>query len=125
MIYVKGGAAWARDKYDFNGLAIGSQCNFLNLVTGACAGFAPAVTTPFGFAAASETRPGWTFGAGIEWALWNYWSIKAEYDYLDLGRRTVSFISPTLPGASFDVTQRIQEVKVGLNYKFPSGFLFW
>jgi len=26
-------------------------------------------------------------GTGIEWAIWNNWSIKAEYDYLDFGQQ--------------------------------------
>ena len=37
-----------------------------------------------------SNRVGWTVGTGIEYALWNNWSIKAEYDYLDFGNRNVA-----------------------------------
>ena len=30
---------------------------------------------------ASESRTGWTVGGGIEWAFWNNWSAKVEYDH--------------------------------------------
>lgn len=33
----------------------------------------------------SMTRLGWTAGGGVEWALTNNWSAKAEYLYVDLG----------------------------------------
>ena len=39
-----------------------------------------------------ETRFGWTAGVGIEWALWNDWSLKLEYDYYGFGTRSVTFI---------------------------------
>ena len=42
-------------------------------------------------ASASETRLGWTIGAGLEWAYIPNWSLKLEYGYLDLGSRSVSF----------------------------------
>jgi len=62
MVYAKGGAAWARDKYQFNGQV---SCSPVPCV------FADAtIVTPFNFSA-SETRVGWTVGAGVEWALWD------------------------------------------------------
>jgi outer membrane immunogenic protein len=68
LFYAKGGAAWASDQYSaFDVLA---TYDFEGL----------------------ETRFGWTAGAGIEWALWNSWSIKLEYDYYGFGTRGVTFI---------------------------------
>ena len=75
--------------------------------------------TPFNFGA-SETRVGWTIGAGMEWAGWENWSVKLEYDYLDFGSRTVTFNDPVLGAANISVSQRISEVKLGVNYRFGS-----
>src|SRR6266404_7796927 len=103
MVYAKGGAAWARDRYQFNGQVLTS----------------PSFVTPFNFGA-SETRVGWTVGAGVEWAVWENWSVKLEYDYLDFGSRTVTFNDPLLGAANISVSQRISEVKLGVNYRFGS-----
>ena len=104
MVYAKGGAAWARDKYQFAG-----QFQTLDAVTG--------IVTPFNFNfTASETRVGWTVGVGVEWAVWENWSVKLEYDYLDFGSRTVTFND----AATIDISQRISEVKLGVNYRFGS-----
>jgi opacity protein-like surface antigen len=37
-----------------------------------------------------NNRVGCTVGTGIEYALWNSWSVKVEYDYLDFGTRNVA-----------------------------------
>jgi len=79
----------------------------------------PTVVTPFN-SAASETRLGWTVGAGVEWAFWDNWSVKLEYDYLDFGSRTVTFNDPLLGAATISVSERISEVKLGVNYRFGS-----
>lgn len=115
VIYAKGGAAWARDKYSFNGQLSSTPCIFL--IAGACIAPFPTVTTAFNFTG-SETRPGWTVGGGLEWAIWNNWSVKVEYDHLDLGRRTVTFTDPVQGRVNVDVTQRINEVTFGVNYRF-------
>ena len=41
---------------------------------------------------ANETRPGWTVGAGAEYAFTNLLSGFIEYGYYDFGSRTVTFI---------------------------------
>ena len=64
-----------------------------------------------------ETRFGWTAGAGVEWALWNNWSVKLEYDYYGFGTRSVTFIdnvSGTI--GPLDIKQNIQVVKLGVNF---------
>ena len=66
--YIKGGVAWASDNYTV--ADVGGMYN----------------------ATASEDRFGWTAGAGIEWAFWDDWSVKLEYDYYGFGTRSVSFI---------------------------------
>jgi outer membrane immunogenic protein len=65
-----------------------------------------------------DTRTGWTVGAGAEYALWDNWSIKAEYNYLDLGTRTVTATSPA--GAAITADAKVTEhmIKLGANYRF-------
>jgi len=106
LIYAKGGAAWVRDNID--------------------------ITTnnvPTGVASTSYFNWGWTVGGGVEHALTPAWSVRLEYDFL--GFASASVTTPTgllrdVPGGPFviqppgttNVSQNIQEVKVGLNYKF-------
>src|SRR5262249_2571956 len=116
MVYAKGGAAWAHDKYQFNGQVLTSACGVVT--AGGCV-LVNSFVTPFHFGA-SETRVGWTVGAGVEWAVWENWSVKLEYDYLDFGSRTVTFNDPLLGPANISVSERISEVKLGVNYRFGS-----
>src|SRR5215470_18801932 len=78
MVYAKGGAAWARDKYQFAGQVSTTACGVP--FPPQCVVTNPTIVTPFNFSA-SETRLGWTVGAGVEWAFWENWSVKLEYDY--------------------------------------------
>lgn len=98
MIYAKGGAAWAHDRYTFDGVG------FLG-------------PGPFAFNG-SETRVGWTVGAGAELAFAQNWSAKLEYSYYDFGNQT-SILSDRVFGTQpIGVEQTIHTVKVGLNYRF-------
>ena len=36
----------------------------------------------------TPTDFGWTAGFGLEWAFWNNWSVRAEYDYIGLSNQT-------------------------------------
>jgi outer membrane immunogenic protein len=71
---------------------------------------------------ASQTRAGWTAGAGAEYALSVHWSVKAEYLYFNLGRETYNMPStdPLAAGAGMQGTTAFHEnlVRGGLNYKF-------
>jgi outer membrane immunogenic protein len=121
MVYAKGGAAWARDKYQFAGQVTTTACAPGQFVPfpPQCVVTNPTIVTPFSFAA-SETRVGWTVGAGVEWAVWDNWSVKLEYDFLDFGSRTVTFNDALLGPATINVSQRISEMKLGVNYRFGS-----
>ena len=103
--YIKGGAAWAGDKYSAFGLFVGTPYDFEGL----------------------ETRLGWTVGAGVEWALWDDWSLKLEYDCYGFGNRNVTFIDATSGNSGLeDVRQTIQTVKVGLNFhSFATAASTW
>jgi outer membrane immunogenic protein len=98
MVYSKLGAAWAQFDYDNNIFSIAG--------------------VPIYSSTASETRSGWTVGTGVEWAFAAGWSAKAEYNYMDFGRRTVDFASFQGTPVNLDVDQRISVIKAGVNYRF-------
>ena len=113
LIYGKGGVAGAYNKIDmaqnFGGIA-----------------------TLTNFNSQSATLWGGTFGGGVEQALTPAWSLKLEYDYLVLGNKNVSNVGSAtcppfaggcgpvvfVPPGTSSFTQNIQEVKIGLNYKW-------
>lgn len=77
-----------------------------------------------GSANGNETKAGWVVGAGLEYALLNNWSIKAEYLYMDFGKVTAtgSIINPFAGGysqgisTSSDLTAQV--ARVGVNRRF-------
>jgi outer membrane immunogenic protein len=64
------------------------------------------------------TRFGWTAGAGLEYALTDNWSVRAEYDYLGFGSKQLNFTTPLLGTVSSKADLNVQEVKAGFDYKF-------
>jgi outer membrane immunogenic protein len=80
-------------------------------------------TQTFIYCAAGSTSGvsvGWTAGAGVEYAFAREWTARAEYLYLDLGNRSVTFpdldnVPGTLTSAS---SFRAHIVRGGLNYRF-------
>lgn len=77
-----------------------------------------------GFGERSETKVGWTVGAGLEYAFARNWSVRAEYMYLDLGSSSVNTLitnqnhaSEQTPfNTSVDLTAHL--VRAGVSYKF-------
>jgi outer membrane immunogenic protein len=69
LLYGKGGAAWVGS----------SDPTITNVATGAS-------ITP----STSNSNFGWTLGAGVEWAFWNNWSARLEYDFIGLTNRFIS-----------------------------------
>ncbi|WP_439574330.1 outer membrane protein [Phreatobacter sp.] len=65
--------------------------------------------------AESQTRVGWTLGAGIEHAVTQNWTVRAEYLYANYGRRDF----PTIPLAG--VRMETHKFRVGINYLFSTG----
>ncbi|WP_158808288.1 outer membrane protein [Beijerinckia sp. L45] len=65
----------------------------------------------------SHTRVGWTVGGGVEYAVTNNWSLRAEYRYSDFGSFTD--LSPAFFSAvrHHETEQRAQ---VGFSYKFDT-----
>ena len=109
MLYVKGGLAWAYERHKIS---------------------APG-TSIDGFGAFSVENKHWRWGgmlgAGVEFAFTNSISGKLEYNYMDFGTRTYSFVIAHSVWVSTDGTvdvkirQNIHLVKVGLNYRFDVG----
>lgn len=60
---------------------------------------------------------GYALGGGVEYALTRNWTVKAEYLYLDLGKKGISFAqSPVVATAKDSSTTNV--VRLGVNYKF-------
>jgi outer membrane immunogenic protein len=121
LVYWKGGAAWAGDKYSLSGF----QC--LDILVAA----SPTCNAPSTFDfRGKETRFGWTTGVGVEYAFWNGWSARLEYDFYDFGTKHVTFTGCCLLGAfgeghlgagDASINQRINVAKFGINYRFGWG----
>jgi high affinity Mn2+ porin len=58
-------------------------------------------------------RPGWTAGAGVEYAFAPHWSVRLEYLYSQFDRANIRFPS----GADYNSTLDFQQVRIGLNRK--------
>ena len=117
------GYAWDRVMlYATGGLAYGEvKLSGTNTVSGNVGGTAPFVAvTGMGH---SKVNAGWTVGAGIEGALADHWTWKAEYLYMDLGSLDDPDIEIAFQNASggrvtthTNYTDNI--VRLGVNYKF-------
>ncbi len=73
----------------------------------------------------TQTRAGWTAGAGAEWMFARNWSFKVEYLHVDLGSSNVTWrdITGNFPTSSltYRYTNRDDIVRVGVNYHFDMG----
>jgi outer membrane immunogenic protein len=100
LLYIRGGAAWARTHDDR---------------TGPAANIALSFTTP------DHTDAGWTVGGGFEYVLSRNWSLFAEYNYVDLGTERERFTRNTDGATLFvDARRQVHMATVGLNYHFDS-----
>lgn len=118
LFYGKGGAAYAHDNFvTTNSFGINNAflgCN--NGVVGTLVGCNTA---------GSADMWGWTAGGGLEWAFTPNWSAMIEYDHYGFGTKTVVMSvtnnSFAVTPANLNVSQNIDAVKVGINYRFWSG----
>ena len=103
LLYGKGGGAWVgSNNFTVTNVATGSSVSFGN----------------------SNTNTGWTAGAGVEWAFYDNWTARVEYDYVGLNDAsfTVPATFPVVGGDVFSTHNRnIQTVTVGINYLFNFG----
>jgi outer membrane immunogenic protein len=66
----------------------------------------------------STTHLGWTVGGGVEYAVTNNWSVRAEYRYSDYGNTDFSLVNTSggvFAMRSHDTDNRVQ---AGFSYKF-------
>lgn len=111
MIYATGGLAYGRT--DLAG-TIGFP-------------IAPTVVLS-GTSSTSRTSLGYGLGGGVEYAIWNNWSVKAEYLYYNLGRHSTviggSFTNFAAATGGFSTASLRDDghiVRAGLNYRFGWG----
>jgi outer membrane immunogenic protein len=101
--YVKGGGAFAR----VNSSVFGTGPLFLSET------------------ANGQNRSGYTVGGGLEWMFAPGWSVFGEFNYMDFGRRDVSYVSAVPgsanPGDVVSTKLEVEQVLVGVNYKFNWG----
>jgi outer membrane immunogenic protein len=91
---------------------------FLPYVTGGLAAGDIKASTP-GLAGASQTAAGWTAGGGVELALTNNWTAKAEYLHVDLGNMNCGFSCGVV--ANNNVSLKSDLVRGGMNFRFGGG----
>lgn len=65
---------------------------------------------------ASGTQTGWVAGGGIEYKVTPAWSLKGEYQYIDLGSEKLTDTANIPATNSLDTS--FQTVRLGLNYRF-------
>jgi outer membrane immunogenic protein len=97
LLYAKGGYAWKGN----NNLGV------------SIAG------VPQPFAVSSNSRDGYTLGAGLEYMFSPNWSAKLEYQYYNFGSTTFTAGPPDVIGARFNNDEHT--IKAGLNYRFGWG----
>jgi len=87
LVYGKLGGAWTHVHFDVSAT--------INSIAGSA--FATAWT--------DKTFSGWMLGFGAEYALWDNWTAKVEYNMMDFG-------------SNFVTDNAVHVVKAGLNYRF-------
>lgn len=95
MPYVTGGLAYTNIKHDGFGV-VG--------VTGAYS--------------ASNTLAGYALGGGVEMALWDRWTVKGEYLYMNFPGSTNNYATTTPPIAVTYTRPTVSVARLGLNYRF-------
>ncbi|MGO9472631.1 MAG: outer membrane protein, partial [Rhodomicrobium sp.] len=70
----------------------------------------------------SYTATGYVVGGGVEYKLAPAWSVKAEYQYIDLGSEKLAATAITYAHASANFDHAYNTVRVGLNYHFLPAY---
>lgn len=123
----RGRAGWLADPqtllYGTGGLAVGGFRYSAQTITSIQVFTDLAGTTPLGpplvvpggaVVSQTDTRVGWTLGAGVERKFTPNWSAKLEYLYLDFGSKT--FFAGTANESRVSFRDHI--VRVGINYEW-------
>jgi outer membrane immunogenic protein len=118
--YIKGGGAWAKTNYSLN---TATTVNDSRLDLGDPS-LVTTSTTTFNTFQQTRNRWGWTVGTGVEFGLWENWSTRIEYDYLQFSNSNISdsnIAGFCLNTGNCGVRQDIHLVTIGLNYRFNWG----
>ncbi len=119
--------------YGTGGLAYGGVKSSTTIAQSDCCILPGGVTATYaGSGASSNTRAGWTIGAGLESMFASHWSMKVEYLYYDLGMvnygvgplvaNAPGFPSPTWVVAAQSNTRLNGNIlRIGLDYHFSGG----
>ena len=110
FIYVKGGGAWISDKYTADLSLIQTVSNGSTTTTS---------TDQLGAWSAHETRVGWVFGGGIEYAFLTYWSARFDYGFYYFGNRSLTFTG--LGSPVVNVKEWMSVFTFGVSYRFGPG----
>jgi outer membrane immunogenic protein len=129
LVYGTGGFAYGRVEHTGN-YTLGAVPAGPIIVGGVAGGFSwdceLGGVSPCFAGASNRTATGWTAGGGIEYALWQHWSLRAEYLYVNLTNKPLTETAQALgaPGtapASFNANFNragFNVVRLGLNYQF-------
>ena len=117
LTYITGGFAYGRAEHtgSYNNGAIG----FINITppTLNCIATNTACLT----GSSSSVAAGWTLGGGLEYAIVQNWTLKAEYLYVSLGAKSLTENAVVPTGASINANfsrTNFNVARVGLNYRF-------
>ena len=69
----------------------------------------------------ASTRTGWDAGVGLEWMIFPSWSVWLEWDHMGFGDRNEVFVLPHGDVLVENVSQSVDKVLVGVNWRF-GGF---
>jgi outer membrane immunogenic protein len=101
LFYAKAGGAWTNESINTTGT---------DVVFGTLSG------------SDSFERLGWMVGGGIEYAVWNNLTLKAEYNFLDFGTKTenLTITSSTFGPLTTTISSKLTAsvLKVGVNWLF-------
>ncbi len=70
----------------------------------------------------TEVETGYTIGGGLEYKITPSWSAKAEYQYIDLGKASLSGTSLAGAVTTNDLDNSYQTVRIGFNYHLEGGW---
>jgi outer membrane immunogenic protein len=115
MFYWTGGLAVANVKNSMTGVCpVAFACQGAGSGGAAFAGFSE-----------NTTRLGWTAGAGVEHMFASHWTVRGEFRYVDLGRKSVNCVDIAAGACQASTTNYRGEFSstlmsglVGLGYKF-------
>jgi len=70
----------------------------------------------------SGTNSGWTAGGGLEYAWSNRWSVKAEYLFVDLGSKSLTYpITLAVSQSTTSSEFKANIIRFGVNYKLGAS----